>query len=668
MVESSRPSIQIDLNEFKLHLHLKGKSPLTLHFNSPSRSFYLSVIALVVNKMKKSGKIKSIPLQEHIDLLALLNETIGGAAGSSEKENLLHRIYVKWKDALPNLEEAPLFRVQGKKKKEEENGAVGKVYSFTDAEKDGWANLFDYMGSHENVRLRFAVDKIGVSLEDAAIIFGDFRNGEAWDQFIASMKKEEKKEKKEELAPVEKTAVPEPPAVPFSAPKIQKISWLSKYRRVFLVVLISVVAVAIWEIYLRPARIEVASVERMKYPLPDQPSIAVLPFVNMSGDPKQDFLCDAMTEDIITALSRVPRLFVIARNSSFFYKGKPVKVKQVSEELGVRHVLEGSLQRSADRLRINVQLIDALTGQHLWAKRYDRDLVDIFALQDEITTKVLITLEVILTGQGGVSGIEKFADKYYRGKHGLDCYLKLAEAWGYFQRYNIEGMNLSRHIAEEVIGMCPENPLGYLRLGWIYCFDYYFGNTKSPQETIEKSMEMARKVLAIDESIASAHGLLGNLYVIRREYDKALAEAERALALAPGNQSVLSNYSGVLRAIGRPEEAIPLLQKAIRRNPFGPASIYNEFGLVLRDAGRLEEAVAAFKKAIQIAPDYLTAHVWLVVTYIWMGRENEARATVAEVLRINPKYSVDYAANPFFYKDQSFNNKIVAALRKAGLK
>src|SRR5512137_656500 len=143
MVESSRPSIQIDLNEFMLHVQLKGRTQFTLHFNSPSRSFYLSVIALVVNEMKKLGKIKSIPLQDHLDLLALLNESIGGAAGSSDEENLLPRIYRKWKDALPNLEGAPLFKVLGKKK-EDADGGIGKTYSFTDEEKDGWANLFEY--------------------------------------------------------------------------------------------------------------------------------------------------------------------------------------------------------------------------------------------------------------------------------------------------------------------------------------------------------------------------------------------------------------------------------------------------------------------------------------------------------------------------------------------
>src|SRR5512139_1877109 len=179
MIESSKPSIQIDLAEFKLHLHLKNRIQLTLHFNSPSRRFYLSVIALVVNEMKKSGKIKSIPLQEHLDLLALLNESIGGSAGLSDKENLLHRIYSKWKDALPNLEEAPLFKVLGKKK-EVGDGAIGKIYSFTDVEKDEWANLFEYMGSEENLRLKFAIDKMGATLDDVVIVCEDSLNADAW--------------------------------------------------------------------------------------------------------------------------------------------------------------------------------------------------------------------------------------------------------------------------------------------------------------------------------------------------------------------------------------------------------------------------------------------------------------------------------------------------------
>jgi len=663
MVESSRPSLQIDLNEFKLHLHLKGRTQLTLHFNSPSRSFYLSVIALVVNEMKKSGKIKSIPLQEHLDLLVLLNETIGGAAGSSDKENLLPRIYKKWKDALPNLEEAPLFKVLGRKK-EEGDGAIGKIYSFTDVEKDGWANLFEYVGSEENVRLKFAIDKIGISLDETSIIFGDFRNGEAWDQFIASLKKEEE----EESAPVEETAVSEPPAVPFSAPQEPKISWLSRYRWVLLVVVIGIVAGTLWKIYLSPGPIPVASIDRMKYPLPDEPSIAVLPFVNMSGDPRQEFLCDGMTEAIITALSKVAELFVIARNSTFIYKGRPVKVKQVSEELGVRYVLEGSLQRSEDRLRISVQLIDALKGIHLWADRYDRDLKDIFALQDEITIKILNGVRVKLTLGGEVSRAEKYAEKYYRGKRGLDCYLKLTQAYGHYTRWNIHDNNLARPMVEEAIAMCPENPLGYIGLGWIHHHDYWLGNTKSPRETLEKGIELAQKALAMDDSISEAHSLLCAFYMAKREYDKAIAEGERAVALNPGGTNELVNNARSLVFSGRPEEAVPLYQKAIRLNPIGTAYLYREFGYSLRDVGRFEEAVSAFKKAIQLAPYDMNAHTGLAVTYSMMGREKEARAQAAEILRINPKFSVDAWANKSSYKDQSQKEKIAEGLRKAGLK
>jgi len=187
MAKNAKPHpITIDLNQFKLHIELKNRIELTLHFNSPSRRFYLSVIALVVNEMKRQGKITSIPLEGHHDLLALLNETIGGTAGSSEEENLLSRIYKKWLHALPNLEEAPLFMVLGRKKGYEEG--VGKTYLFTEAEKDSWANLFEYKGSHENVRLRFAIDKIGATLNDIAILYEDSLNGEAWEKFISSLK------------------------------------------------------------------------------------------------------------------------------------------------------------------------------------------------------------------------------------------------------------------------------------------------------------------------------------------------------------------------------------------------------------------------------------------------------------------------------------------------
>ena len=460
----------------------------------------------------------------------------------------------------------------------------------------------------------------------------------------------------------------EPEAVPLKLGEEKKPVWkrLPKAALGIIAVIVIAGAVILYQFVLRPSpsKTEVASKEKMAFPLPDVPSIAVLPFVNMSEDPKQEFLCDGMTEDIITALSKVPRLFVIARNSTFTYKGKPVKIKQVSEELGVRYVLEGSLQRAGDRLRITAQLIDALTGNHLWAERYDRDLKDIFPLQDEITMKILTATRVKLTEGEAASS----AEKYYRGKQGLDCYLKLTEATGIRLRWNIEDNNLARRMIEEVIAMCPENPMGYIQLGWVYRIDYLLGNMKSPRETLEKAIELAQKALAMDDSIAGAHVLLCYLYLDKWDDDKAIAEGERAVALNPGDWSALLSYANSLRFAGRSEEAIPLFQKAIRLAPFGASVLYREFGHALRNTRRFEEAVSALKKAIQLAPNDITAHIGLAATYSMMGREKEARAEAAEVLRINPKFSLDNFAKTIPGRNRSGIDNYINTLRKAGLK
>jgi TolB-like protein len=382
--------LTIDLNQFKLHIELKNRIELTLHFNSPSRRFYLSIIAFVVNEMKRQGKITSIPLKGHHDLLALLNETIGGSAGSSETETLLARIYRKWQHVLPNLEEGPLFVVLGRKKGYEEG--IGKTYSFTDAEKDSWANLFEYKGSHENVRLKFAIDKIGATLNDVVIIYEDFLNADAWGKFISSLK--EKKAEPDKRVSEE----PEVAAPPFER---RRTLLPSRYRWVALmaviVVILGAISLAVWKTYLRPDASDVASIEKMALPLPNKPSIVVLPFVNMSGDPKQEAFADAVTENITTTLSKIQKMFVISRNSAFEYKGKPVDIKKVAESLGVRYVLEGSVQKSGKRKRITTQLIDTTSGYHIWSEKYDRDLKDVFAILDDVALKIAVTLQIKLT-------------------------------------------------------------------------------------------------------------------------------------------------------------------------------------------------------------------------------------------------------------------------------
>jgi TolB-like protein/class 3 adenylate cyclase len=222
--------------------------------------------------------------------------------------------------------------------------------------------------------------------------------------------------------------------------------------------LIVIIGAAFWNFYWRTPKIEPASIEKMAYPLPDKPSIAVLPFDNMSGDTDQEYFSDGLVEEIITALSKVPQLFVIARNSTFSYKGKPVKESQIAEELGVRYVLEGSVRKEGERVRITAQLIDALKGHHLWAERYDRDLKDVFALQDEITMNILTALQVRLT-EGEVAHISA------KGTRKLEAYLKVLQARGPFYTITKEGLAQARRLCEEAIEIDPDYAAAYVYLG-----------------------------------------------------------------------------------------------------------------------------------------------------------------------------------------------------------
>jgi adenylate cyclase len=660
MVKNARPAISIDLNEFKLHIDIKKGTELTLHFNSPSRMFYLSVIALVVNEMKQLGKITSIPLEKHLDLLALLNESVGGSAGSSDKKNLLHRIYRKWKDALPNLEEAPLYKVLGKKKEYDEG--IGKTYIFSEAEKDSWANLFEYKGSEENVRLKFSIDKIGAGLDDVVIAYEGALDGDAWERFLSSLKGQV--ESVPEMEAVQSLA--EMPAAP--APPIKKQRTVGQSRQ-FWVVLVTVIvviagvaAMAIWKLHLRPASVEVASKEKMPLPLPDKPSIAVLPFTNMSNDPKQDFFSDGLTEEIITALGRVPKLFVIARNSTFTYKGKPVKVQQVSEELGVRYVLEGSVRKDGDNIRISAQLIDALTGNHLWADRYDRNMKDIFAVQDEITKKIITSMQVKLT-----EGEQARAQS--TGTKNLEAYLKVLQGRGLNNRHNPESTALARQLAEESIALDPKYAEAYALLAATHLNDYWMGIGKSPKDSLERSRELLQKAIILDDTYALAHALLGYIFSFTGQHDKAIAEGEKALALNPNSADSHMFFGKILTIAGRYEESIQQLKTAIRLNPIPPNIYLFSLGMSYALTGQYDEAITWCEKAVRQEPNSWSAHIFMAAIYGGAGHDKEARIEAAEVLRINPKYSLEKHAKSMTFKNQEDRERaFIAPLRKAGLK
>jgi len=427
-----------------------------------------------------------------------------------------------------------------------------------------------------------------------------------------------------------------------------------------LIVLIVVAGgLTFWEFYFQPD-VAPASIEKMAYPLPDKPSIAVLPFDNMSGDPDQEFFSDGLSEEIITALSKVTQLFVIDRNSSFSYKGKAVKVKQIAEDLGVRYVLEGSVRKEGDRVRITAQLIDAITGHQLWAERYDKKLKDIFTLQDEITMKILTALQLKLT-DGEIARISA------RGTRNLEAYLKVLQARGPFYTITKEGFAQARRLCEEALAIDPNYAAAYIYLGSTHFMDVILGSSKSPKESLKLAFEALTKAKKLDDSYAAAYSALGFIYVMKKQYDKAITECERAVAVEPNSATALIWMSLVLTLSGNHQEAVQPAEKSLRLNPMAPPFHNRILGMAYSWVGRYEDAISAYKKALRRTPNDIVTHIKLTNAYSWAGRMEEAKAQAQDVLRINPKYCIEKDRIPSLFKNQADRERYVEGLRKAGL-
>ena len=425
-------------------------------------------------------------------------------------------------------------------------------------------------------------------------------------------------------------------------------------------VLIVIIGVAVWNFYLRTPKIEPASKEKMAFPIPDKPSIAVLPFVNMSEDSKQEYLSDGITDQIIAGLSKIEKLFVIARNSTFTYKGKPVKVQQVAEELGVRYVLEGSVQKSGDKIRITTQLIDALKGDHLWSERYDRSMKDIFALQDEITIKVVEALRIKLT----VTDIKRSTGK---GTQNLEAFLKFAQGFDYYIRFSPDAHTQAAQYFQDAIDLDPKYAAPHAFMSQIHLFSLLLGLSKSPKESMETAIKFAEKARELDEFYPLLYVALGEIERLKGQFDKAINYYERGLALDPNNIGLLTCLGFASFGDGRPEEAIMHHKKAIRLNPLDPTLALWGLGMVYCRTGRYEEAIPPLTQAIRRRPQMFTTHLDLAACYAGLGKEEEARAAAAEVLKMNPKFTVEGFAKVLQQKDKALRERYLENLRKAGL-
>ena len=409
------------------------------------------------------------------------------------------------------------------------------------------------------------------------------------------------------------------------------------------------------------AQEEIRESMRPALPLPDRPAIAVLPFTNMTGDPNEDYFSDGITEDIITALSKLRWFFVIARNSSFVYKGKAVHMKQIAEELGVGYVVEGSVRRGGDRLRITAQLNDVATGSHIWAERYDRNIADVFAVQDEITEAIVAAIEPQLYAAESFHARRKPPDS-------LDAWELVMRALSHYWRVTRQDNVVAQALLEKATAIDPNygQALGVLATSHVFTAHMGWADRATAMPIAERA---ALEAIHADGEDPWAHYALGGVYLFARRFDDALAEFEAALRLNP-NFSLAQGYYGLALAYcGRPDEAELAAQRALRASPRDPLSgIYFGIAAYAQYVGRnYEEAMRLAREGIRQRGDFVGAHRVLTAAAGMAGRTDVAKAALQELRRAQPNISLAWIAKEMPIRDAAEMEHYLDGLRSAGL-
>jgi adenylate cyclase len=405
-----------------------------------------------------------------------------------------------------------------------------------------------------------------------------------------------------------------------------------------------------------------ALIERLSAapPLPDKPSIAVLPFENMSGDPEQEYFADGMVEEIITALSRFKWLFVIARNSSFTFKGKAVDIKEVGRRLGVRYVLEGSVRKALGKVRITGQLIDAVTGTHIWADRFERDLTDIFALQDEVTVAVVSAIQPKLLQ----TEIAMAARRRPENLTAYDLYLR---ALPQFYLATREGLTEAIRLAHRALELEPRFGLVAALAGVCHMQNALWGYAIDRQFEREEAIRLARLALSVDDGDPDTLAMVAWVSALMvGDFESAIEMADRAVALNPNSYTAWNSRGSVYRTAGVPEEAVWSLERAIRMSPVDPRlhSTFAGMGLAFIELGRFDEAIVAGRKAQRHNPSLPLAYRCLASAFAHLGRDAEAREAAARVLELDPAFTI----SPLIaWGGQARAKLFIEGLRKAGL-
>ncbi len=394
--------------------------------------------------------------------------------------------------------------------------------------------------------------------------------------------------------------------------------------------------------------------------LTDKPSIAVLPFINMSTDAEQEFFADGITEDITNALSKISGLFVIASHSTSAYKNRSADLRQVGRELGVRYVLDGSVRKAGQRVRITAQLIETDDGHQVWAARFDRDLTDVFVLQDEITSNVVIALQVRL-----VEGEQ--ARMWHKSTQSLPAWECLIQGLPHFRRFIREDNRRARSLFERSVQIDPQYAAGWVWIAWTHWADARFLWVDTPSAAVDQAAELAGKATALDAQLTDCHSLLGAIHLMRREYDAAIAAGERAVALEPNGTDAAALLAMTLNWSGRPADAAELIQKAMKLSPSQSDWHRAVLAHAYRLMGRNDEAVTIYREAIAHNPNHVGPHIGLTICYADSERIDEAKAQAKALLKISPGFTLAKYENSMTYKDREHSVRSLDALRKAGL-
>jgi adenylate cyclase len=396
----------------------------------------------------------------------------------------------------------------------------------------------------------------------------------------------------------------------------------------------------------------------MNLKIPDKPSIAVLPFVNMSGDKEQEYFSDGFTEDLITDLSKVSGLFVIARNSVFFYKNKTVKIDEIGHDLGVKYVLEGSVRKVGKSVRITAQLIDSKTEGHVWAERYDRDLKDIFSLQDEVREKIVTALAVQMTSDDK----KRISMKDTNNLQAYDYYLKANELCS---TMDLDKLARGRVQLQKAIDMDPSFAKAYAAMGKTFFTQWIFGPDKDPA-ILTKVFEWGQKAIEINPDEPSGYSMLSHYYLWTKQHDAGIEEIKKAIALDPNNPEWQASYGELLTHSNQPEQGIILLKKAMRLDPKHP--VWYMYGLghayfLIQD---YDKAIVTLEKAVKNAPDFWPSYLLLASAYDAMGMKEKSRTALESALKENKNLPNEKWEDLLPYKDPAAGKQTMEALKKLG--